>query len=218
MSLLALVLLAGSIAYWGLQLFPPAQRPLAPTPVAARPEPSADAAATLFGGDAAAAVVSNYQLTGVVAGGRNSVAILVADGAPPKAIKVGGEIAPGVTVRQVHPRYVMLSDGGVMKRVELAIDPTASTSLSISGSAQPGASGTGGPGGAPQTVPGPQMAPGGRLRHMQEVAPAEAGPQPIQGGSPEPAAPPPPPPPEPIQMPEPVRSSNSPVSQPPSSQ
>lgn len=208
MSLVALVLLAGSAAYWGLQLFQPAQRPLAPAPVASRPEPSVDAAATLFGGDLAATVVSNYQLTGVVADGRNSVAILVADGAPPKAIKVGGEVAPGVTVSQVHPRYVMLSDGGVMKRVELATDATAGTSLSMSGPAQPGAAGTPG---APQTVPEPAMRPG-QVRHMQEVAPLDTGPQPGQAGNP------PPPPPEPIQMPEPVRSSNSPVQQPPSSQ
>jgi general secretion pathway protein C len=141
MSLLALVLLAGSIAYWVLQLYQPPQRPLAAAPVTAPPEPSADAAGTLFGGDAAAAVVSNYQLTGVVADGRDSVAILVADNAPPKAVRVGREIAPGVMLSQVHPRYVMLSDGGVMKRVELATDTTAGTSLSMSGPAQPGAAG-----------------------------------------------------------------------------
>jgi general secretion pathway protein C len=213
MTLLALILLAASIAYWVLQLYQPPQRPLAPAPVAARPEPSADAAATLFGGEAAAAVVSNYQLTGVVADGRNSVAILVADGSPPKAIRVGREVAPGVTVSQVHPRYVMLSDGGVMKRVDLATDATAGTSLSIIGPGHAGGA-TGAAGaGRPQNVPEPPMAPGAvqQGQPMPEVAPADAGPQPGQGANQ------PPPPPPPVQMPEPVRAQGSPVQQPPSS-
>jgi general secretion pathway protein C len=210
MTLLALVLLAASIAYWVLQLYQPPQRPLAPAPVASRPEPSADAAATLFGGEAAAAVVSNYQLTGVVADGRDSVAILVADGSPPKAIRVGREVAPGVTVSQVHPRYVMLSDGGVMKRVELATDATAGTSLSIVGAGHPGAApgapgAAGGPGvagGRPPNMPEPPMAPGAvqQGQQMPEVVPADAGPQPAQGANQPPPPPPPlekpPPPPE----------------------
>jgi general secretion pathway protein C len=211
MTLLALVLLAASIAYWVLQLYQPPQRPLAPAPVASRPEPSVDAAATLFGGDAAATVVSNYQLTGVVADGRDSVAILVADGAPPKAIRVGREITPGVTVSQVHPRYVMLSDGGVMKRVDLATDATAGTSLSMTGAARPGATAgaAGAGGGRPQTEPA--MAPGPLPvpppgQQMPEVAPVDV-PQPGQG-----ANQPPPPPPPPVQMPEPVRGSGGPVS------
>ncbi|MBW8899135.1 MAG: hypothetical protein JF619_13720, partial [Massilia sp.] len=110
-TLLALVLLSASVAYWVLQLYKPAQRPLAAAPVASLPEPAIDAAAGLFGGQAAASVASNYQLTGVVAAGRESVAIIVADGGAPKALKLGKEVANGVTVAEVHPRYVMLSDG-----------------------------------------------------------------------------------------------------------
>jgi general secretion pathway protein C len=190
--------------------------------VASRPEPSADAAATLFGGDAAAAVVSNYQLTGVVADGRYSVAILVADNAPPKAVRIGREVAPGVTVSQVYPRYVMLSDGGVMKRVDLATDATAGTGLSIVGAGRAGGA-AGAPGGAgagagaggnrPQNVPEPPMAPGAvqQGQPMPEM-PADAGAQQGQGGNQ-----PPPPPPAPMQMPEPVRAQGSPVQQQPAS-
>ncbi|WP_306391263.1 hypothetical protein [Telluria beijingensis] len=128
LSLLALVLLAASIAYWVLQLYKPAQRPLAAAPVATQPPPSPEAAATLFGGQPTA-VISNFQLTGVVSAGADSAVILVADGQPPKAVRIGREIAPGVTVAEVHRRYVMLSDGGVMKRVELAPDTGQSTSI-----------------------------------------------------------------------------------------
>ncbi|WP_223464828.1 type II secretion system protein N [Massilia soli] len=122
LTLLALVALSASIAYWVLQLYKPDQRPLAAVPVAALPEPAVDAAATLFGGQAMTAVVSNYQLTGVVAAGRNSVAILVADGQPAKAFPIGKELSAGVVVKEVHPRYVMLSEGGVLKRIDLAVD------------------------------------------------------------------------------------------------
>jgi len=128
LSLLALILLAASIAYWVLQLYKPEQRPLAAAPVATQPPPSIEAAATLFGGQPTA-VISSFQLTGVVSAGANSAVILVADGQPPKAVRIGREIAPGVTVAEVHRRYVMLSDGGVMKRVELAPDTGQSTAI-----------------------------------------------------------------------------------------
>lgn len=128
LSLLALILLAASIAYWVLQLYKPEQRPLAAAPVATQPPPSPDAAATLFGGQPTA-VISNFQLTGVVSAGADSAVILVADGQPAKAVRIGREIAPGVTVAEVHRRYVMLSDGGVLKRVELAPDTGQSTAI-----------------------------------------------------------------------------------------
>jgi general secretion pathway protein C len=122
LSLIGLVLLAVSLAYWILQLYQPPQRPLAAVPRATMPDPPIDAAATLFGGQLAVASATNYQLTGVISSGRDSVAILVADGAPAKALKVGREISPGVKLVEVYPRYVMLSDGGAMKRVDLAQD------------------------------------------------------------------------------------------------
>jgi general secretion pathway protein C len=152
LSLLGVILLAVSLAYWIMQLYQPPQRPLAAVPQAALPDPAIDAAATLFGGQVAVASATNYQLTGVVADGSSSVAIIVAEGSPPKALKVGKELAPGITLAEVHPRYVMLSDGGVMKRVDLATDAKAAAPM-------------GGPAGAPgapqpnaqQNLPQPQQ-------------------------------------------------------------
>ncbi|MCA1245577.1 hypothetical protein [Massilia sp. MS-15] len=126
-TLLALVLLAASVAYWFLQLYKPAQRPLAPPPAMAQAEPSPEAAAYLFGGQPTAVAISNYQLTGIIAAGPNSAVILVAEGSPPMAVRIGREIVPGVTVAEVHPRYVMLSEGGVLKRVDLAPDTGSSS-------------------------------------------------------------------------------------------
>ena len=176
LSLLALILLAASIAYWVLQLYKPEQRPLAAAPVATQPPPSPEAAATLFGGQPSA-VISNFQLTGVVSAGADSAVILVADGQPPKAVRIGREIAPGVTVAEVHRRYVMLSDGGVMKRVELAPDTGQSTSIMppeprVMPEQMPQPM-TAAPGVEPQTAPGVVSAP----PTMTSVPPPGGGPQ-----------------------------------------
>lgn len=130
-SLLAVIALSASIAYWAMELYKPKQRPLAAVAEAGMAPPSPDAAATLFGGQAVAVVASNYQLTGVVAAGSEGVAILVADGQPPKALKVGSEIASGVQLKEVHPKYVMLSEGGVLKRIDLATDDKAAANMAL---------------------------------------------------------------------------------------
>ena len=177
-SLLAAVALAMSLAYWVMQLYKPAQRPLAAAPPVSVPPPAPDAAATLFGGQAVAAVATNYQLTGVVAAGRSGVAILVADGQPPKALKVGKEIAPGVSLSEVHPRYVMLSEGGVLKRIELATDAKAGPDMAppLPGAPPPPPRQAAQPGPAPQPTPAYQPP-----MNQQINVPAEVPPQLQQG-------------------------------------
>jgi general secretion pathway protein C len=226
-SLLALILLAASIAYWVLQLYKPEQRPLAAAPATAQAEPSPDAAATLFGGQPSVAAVSNFQLTGVVSAGPNSAVIIVADGAPPVAVRIGREIAPGVVVQEVHAKYVMLSDGGVLKRVELATDTRPAGGASAPPPAPVPVAAAPAPGVEPQTSPGVVSAPPG----MQPAPTPETysrGAAPGQGPAqsvPEPPMDPgatdgPPadpnaaaPPPNQVQMPPPTRSVNSPVGQ-----
>lgn len=120
-SFLLFIALCASIAYWALQLFKPPLRPVAAPPRTAQVEVSPDAAAALFGGrPGKTAVASNYQLRGVImAGSRDSVAIISADGKPAQAVRVGSELSPGVSVKEVQRDYVLLSDGGATKRVEL---------------------------------------------------------------------------------------------------
>lgn len=120
-SILLFAALCMSATYWAMQWLKPPQRPVAAPPQVAQAEPSLIAAAGLFGGRAVAAVASNYQLKGVVAAalGKESAAILSADGKPAQAYRVGAEVAPGVSLKEVHPQYVLLSENGVMKRVEL---------------------------------------------------------------------------------------------------
>jgi general secretion pathway protein C len=161
LSLLGVILLAASLAYWILQLYQPPQRPIAAVPRASLPEPQIDAAATLFGGQVVTASAASYQLTGIVAAGRESVAIIVAEGSPPKALRVGKELVPGITLAEVHPRYVMLSDGGVMKRLDLATDARPAAAMGgAAGQANSAAASMPAnlPPGAP--VPEPPMSPG----------------------------------------------------------
>lgn len=173
LSLLALILLAASIAYWVLQLYQPQQRPLAAAPMATQPEPSPEAAASLFGGQPATVAITNFQLTGVVSAGPDSAVIIVADGAPPRAVRIGREIAPGVVVSEVHPRYVMLTDGGVPKRVDLATDSRAPAMMNAPMPTQMPTAMAPPPEMEPQTAPGAVNAPPG----MPSVPPPGGGPQ-----------------------------------------
>src|SRR5471032_2643719 len=132
LTVVAVVALSASLAYWGLQLFKPQQRPIAVLPPPAPLPPGIDAARGLFGGQVMVATASNYQLKGVVAArGQDSAAIVAVDGKPAMAVGVGREVAPGVTVKEVHPKFVLLSDGGELKRIELASDAGMSSSVGM---------------------------------------------------------------------------------------
>jgi general secretion pathway protein C len=152
-SVAAVAVLSASLAYWGMQLFKPKQRPIAAVPVAQQPEANMDAARGLFGGNTAVAVASNYQLKGVVADtrGHGSVAIISADNQPAKAYPVGSEVGPGTTVKDVQPRFVILMEGGMQKRLDLPSDQGVSSSGGMAGPVP-------GPGGPqePPAVPLPQ--------------------------------------------------------------
>jgi general secretion pathway protein C len=203
LSLLAVVALSASIAFWVLQLYKPAERPIAPIAETVVSMPPADAAATLFGGQAVTAAPSNYQLTGVVAAGRDSVAILVADGQPPKALMVGREIASGVVVREVHPKYVMLSEGGVLKRIDLATDAKAGTNLAMAAPIATPQQQYQPPPQQPMQVPDPNA--------NVPVPPPQPG-QPMEVPVLPPGVPPPPPA---VQMPAPTRNMSGQGGQPP---
>ncbi len=189
MSLLGVILLAASLAYWILQLYQPPQRPLAAVPHTSMPDPSIDAAATLFGGQISTASATNYQLTGIVAAGGESVAIIVAEGSPPKALRVGKELVPGITLAEVHPRYVMLSDGGVMKRLDLAADTKPAAPMGGAMQNNPAAAAMPANLAPGATVPEPPMSPGAVPQQPQQpqefASPGDVG----QHDAPPPATP-----------------------------
>lgn len=122
-----------SAAYWAMQLFKPPLRPVAVPPQAAQSTARLDAAAALFGGRPAIAAASNFQLKGVIVAGSaiESVAILAAGGKPAQALRINSEVLPGVRIKEVHPHYVLLTEGGVEKRVELPEDAKGRVRIDI---------------------------------------------------------------------------------------
>jgi general secretion pathway protein C len=123
-SFLLFAALCASVAFWTMQFLKPPLRPVAATQQLAKIDYPLEAASGLFGGRkiASAAVATNYALKGVVVSRnpRDSVAILATDGKPAQAIRLGSDVVRGVTVKEVHAQYVLLSEGGVQKRVQLS--------------------------------------------------------------------------------------------------
>jgi len=167
-SFVLFVGLCASATFWAMQLFKPATRPVAVPRQSNKVEVDPEAALGLFGGRAAAvAAASNFQLKGVVVSKNalESVAILVADSKPAEVVRVNAEVIPGVTVKEVHSQFVLLSDGGVVKRVELPASTSQTRVESPIGMTPPPAAGppsvpyqTPLPVGAPNLAPAP---PGG---------------------------------------------------------
>jgi general secretion pathway protein C len=122
-SFIMFIALCVSAAYWSMQLFNPPLRAVAAPPQSIQ-LPSLDAAASLLGGHTTAVVATNFQLKGVVMASNpaDSVAILVASGKKPQAVRTNAEVVPGVTVKEVQRDHVLLSERGVIKRVELPKD------------------------------------------------------------------------------------------------
>lgn len=121
-SFVLFVILCASLAWWVMQLFKPPLRAVAAPPLAQASAPSIEAAASLFGGRGGTeASASNYQLKGLVLAStlKDSIVILSADGKPAQAYRASRDIAPGVSVKEVHPGYIVLAENGALRRIEL---------------------------------------------------------------------------------------------------
>jgi general secretion pathway protein C len=205
-SFILFIVLCASAAYWAMQLFKPPVRPVS-APPRVQAEMNTDAASALFGGrPGKVAVASNYQLRGVIFSGSpsDSVAILSTDGKPAQAIRAQTDVLPGVIVKEVHRDYVLLSEGGVIKRVELpesvkdqvniaTVAPTQAVPARPSATpVQPPA-----PPAPPSVVSPPQGAPPPPQVHVPQALPRSA-PQPQQQAPTQPAQPTTPPGPKPL--------------------
>jgi general secretion pathway protein C len=120
-SFVLFIALCVSVAHWSMQLVKPPVRSVVAPPKAIQAVPKPDAAADLLGGHVNVVVTSIFQLKGVVVANNpaESVAVLATNGKPARAIITNAEVVPGVTLKEVNRRYVLLSEGGVIKRVEL---------------------------------------------------------------------------------------------------
>ncbi len=122
-SFILFIALCATTAYWAIQFLKPVQRTVVAPPQAIQNEPSLDAAASLFGSHTTSAAASNIQLKGVVVGSNpnESVAILLVNGKPAQANRINAEISPGIIVKEIYNNYVLLSENGVLKRIDLPI-------------------------------------------------------------------------------------------------
>lgn len=120
-AFLLFVALCASLAYWLLQWLAPAPRAVAAPPESTRPLPPVAAAAALFGGRPTDAGGTALQLRGILQVGRsgNSVAIIAAEGRPPRTVAVDAEVLPGVTVKEIQARTVVLSERGAERELSL---------------------------------------------------------------------------------------------------
>ncbi len=169
------VALCASLAYWGLQWLAPAPRPVAAPVANERALPPVSAAANLFGGVAKGGGMVNVQLRGIIHAGRSagSAAILAVDGSAPKFYRVNTELMPGVTVKAIHAKTVVLSERGTERELPLpAFAAQEGTGGGVPARAMPEQN-------APQSLP-PQPSPG-----LQQQAPQQPG----QPGQPQGAAP-----------------------------
>ena len=67
--------------------------------------------------------MANVQLRGVVHSGRasDSVAIIALEGKPPRALGVNSEIAPGVKIKQILNKTVVVSEQGAERELSLPV-------------------------------------------------------------------------------------------------
>jgi len=170
-------------AYWGMQSFGPEPRVVGTSARPAPPAPAIEAAAGLFGGAPPGPAATAFQLKGVIDDGPDGVAIVAADGKPALAAGVGQPVAPGVTVTEIHSRYVLLSENGTVRRLDLpergsaGIEPVAVAAAPAPARVRVTVARSGGAMPAPVVDPALVATPGlapEQVQQMQQLRQAEA--------------------------------------------
>lgn len=152
--LAALAWFAAALIWWLIAPRPtaPAAAPKAASTIASGNHQDLSALLGLFAqpatpsATAMAASTLNYKLRGVIAasGTQPAAAILQGSGPTALAVKLGGEVEPGVTLREVAADHVMLDNRGRQERIDLDAKPAASlggampSAVSTAAGPQPG--------------------------------------------------------------------------------
>jgi hypothetical protein len=133
-ALVHLLFFAGVVAigaYWSVRIFTPAPTtappPLPPPPLR---DPDPTAAARMFGkvAVAQAVVATNIQALGAFAAGKDSSAVLVVDGKPPRVYLVGQEVVPGTRLVSVTSELVVVETASGRQEVRLPPPPAVAMS------------------------------------------------------------------------------------------
>ena len=121
LSSLLFLALAATLAYWISQWTAPLPRAVSSSAKTERAQTPISAAANLFGGRSEGTSMANVQLRGVVHSGHasDSVAIIAVEGKPSRALRVNSEIAPGMKVKQILNKTVVVSEQGAERELSL---------------------------------------------------------------------------------------------------
>ena len=136
-SFLLFLALAATFAYWTAQWTAPPPRAVSAPPKSEHTVAPVSAAASLFGARAQGTSMANVQLRGVVHSGRSSdsLAIIAVEGKPARALGVNSEIAPGMKVKQILRKTVVVSEQGAERELSL---PAFAAQESTAAMSQPG--------------------------------------------------------------------------------
>lgn len=191
---LMLAVVCAIAAYWGVRILT-LQPTAAPPPLAAPAprEPDPMLAARMFGliQQQAARVVSNIQVAGLFAAGKDSSAVLTVDGKPARVYVLGQDVTPGTRLVEVRADGVVVESSGGRQELRAPARPAASMATgaparayvldggSLSAPASAGGAATPPAQRAPvmptTAAPPPQMpSPGVPPRHVAPGVPADA--------------------------------------------
>ncbi|MDO8653636.1 MAG: type II secretion system protein N [Undibacterium sp.] len=121
-SFFMFILMCMSLSYWGMQVFKPKVRAVVAPVIFAAFEPGIGQWGAVFGRSPITQIAaSNYQLKGVIVAAKqgDSAAILSVDGKPEQTMAIDKELSKGVTLKEVHETYILISESGISKRVDL---------------------------------------------------------------------------------------------------
>ena len=110
-----------SLSFWLQQWLSPPVQPMQLFPMSEQSIPPLSSAANLFGGSEQSSMLANVQLNGVIRSNssKDSIVIIATDGGPSRALRLNSEIMPGIVVKSINARSVILSGNGTQREITL---------------------------------------------------------------------------------------------------
>ena len=110
-----------SLSFWLQQWLSPPVQPMQLFPMAEQSIPPLSSAANLFGGSEQSSMLANVQLNGEIRSNssKDSIVIIATDGGPSRALRLNSEIMPGIVVKSINARSVILSGNGTQREITL---------------------------------------------------------------------------------------------------
>ena len=110
-----------SLSFWFQQWLSPPKQAVELLPMAEQKMPPLASAANLFGGSEQSSVLANVQINGVIRSNsaKDSVVIIAADGGPSRALQLNSEIMPGIVIKSINARSVIVAGKGAEREIAL---------------------------------------------------------------------------------------------------